>query len=580
MILNQAKAVLNLHPSVKQFFLSISFLSMIFELVKLVPPVVFKIILDHAVDPAMATSFAIVFPLIAAYGGSLFLTTLIEVIFTKIAEKRMRNVERSITLGTVEKLLALDVDYHQEHMMGTSMSRVLRGSWKIVDLFYHVMLTLFPAIFQTTFTLIVLFILSWQLGLVFLIFVPIFLFFLVRGAVLTQETRKIYHKNYEKFSGLATQAVANVRTVKDFDNEAFEGKRTKTIYDKYLTALLERIRIGLKNRTFEDGVISVARVLTLILAVQLMLNGTITAGSLVLVVTLSEKAFLNLARVYRVYYQMQDIEQDVHRFNNIHDAPINVQDKPSSKKKITKGTIEFAHVSFRYEENELDALRNVSFTIESRQTVAIVGRSGSGKSTMTKLLLRHFDPNDGTILVDGTSLSDYSFKNLRGSIAVVSQDVELFNDTIAANIAYGITASKKEILRVAKLAHAHEFISKFASGYDTLVGERGVKLSGGQKQRLAIARALLRKPKILIFDEATSSLDAESEKYIHDSIEKLQGKVTLLIIAHRFATIARADRIILLEEGEVKEIGTHDQLLKKKGIFAKLRKLQELGDVD
>jgi len=222
----------------------------------------------------------------------------------------------------------------------------------------------------------------------------------------------------------------------------------------------------------------------------------------------------------------------------------------------------------------------VSFEVPERSVAAFVGRSGAGKSTVMKLLLRHADVSGGKILIDGTPINEYSFENLRAGISIVSQDVELFNDTIAGNIAYGaLNASKAEIVRASKLAHAHEFIVKFPQGYDTMVGERGVKLSGGQKQRIAIARALVTNPKILIFDEATSSLDSESERYIHKSIVNLSGKLTLLIIAHRFSTIEHADKIILLEDGKVAEVGSHKELMAKKGIFARLRKLQELGEV-
>jgi ABC-type multidrug transport system fused ATPase/permease subunit len=222
-------------------------------------------------------------------------------------------------------------------------------------------------------------------------------------------------------------------------------------------------------------------------------------------------------------------------------------------------------------------LRDVSFTVRPKTTAALVGRSGSGKSTVVKLLLRQSDPKSGHVLVDETPVSGYSLKELRSKIAVVSQDVELFNESVAANIAYGAPkASRAAVIKAAKMAHAHDFIMALPKKYDTVIGERGVKLSGGQKQRLAIARALLRDPKVLILDEATSSLDAESEARIHDAITGLSGKITLIIIAHRFSTIERADHVILLERGRVAESGTHEELLRKEGIFAKLRRLQKL----
>ncbi len=196
------------------------------------------------------------------------------------------------------------------------------------------------------------------------------------------------------------------------------------------------------------------------------------------------------------------------------------------------------------------------------------------------MLLRHYDPTSGKVKIDGNNIEDYSFQNLRKNMAIVSQDVELFNETIYENIAYGVeNVSMNDVINAAKMAYADEFIQKLPKKYKTKIGERGIRLSGGQKQRIAIARALLRKPKIIIFDEATSSLDSESEKKIHDAIYKLIGKQTLILIAHRFSTIQHANKIILLENGKVTEVGTQKELMKKKGIFAKLRKLQELGEV-
>ena len=574
--------LVRLSPKVKQFFLTIFFVALLFEVVKFLPPYIFKVLIDRLVtyDPAIGLTFDVVWPILVGYGASLFFMTMIEVIFARFGERLIRTAEVDLTSKTLEKLLSLDVRYHELNNTGETVSKLIKGAIKVAELFYHCMWALFPIMIQAALTLIVLFYFGWQIGLVLLLFIPIFLTVLFRGAMLTQKARDKYHKHYDLFAGSVSQSVTNIRTVKDFDNEKFEIKKAKRDLNAYVKALYDRVRTGLRNRILEDGLISLGRVLTLVFAVVLMLEGRMTAGSLVLVVTISEKAFINLGRLYRVYYQIQDIEPAVERFKSVYREEIQVKDS-RSKKKITKGSVEFENVSFRYNKNDRDALKNVNIQIPARSTMALVGKSGSGKTTLVKLLLRHFDVQSGAIKIGGKPIQDYSLAELRKNISVVSQDVELFNDTIMGNISYGkLGASKKEVIKAAKMAYAHDFIMEFDKGYDSIIGERGVKLSGGQKQRLAIARALLCNPKILVFDEATSALDAESEKYIHDAIFGLIGKITLVIIAHRFSTIQHADTIVLLDKGRVKETGTHQELIKEKGIFAQLRKLQELGDVE
>jgi ABC-type multidrug transport system fused ATPase/permease subunit len=571
-----------LSPRIKQFFVRLTFMSLTFELIKLVPPLLFKGIIDRLVvyDPAVGLTFELVLFLIAGYAGAMLLMTVFDVILQRILDYNIRDAEVDVAQRTLRKLLALDVTYHESNETGASVNKIIKGQGKLFDVLYNTMYLLFPVFFQAMFTGILLIYFGWQIGLLFIIVLPLFVIIMLRGAEETQESREEYHAHYDRFAGATVQSVSNIRTVKDFDNEGIEYSKADTHLQAYRAAITKRVRIGLKHMAAQQILTDTARVLTLVLAVWLLIKGTITTGSLVLIMTLSEKSYLNLHRLYRVYYTMQDAEPSIKRLGEIYDAKLTVLDTQSDHK-VTAGRVEFKDVTFKYSPGGQDALKAVSFTVEPKSTVALVGRSGSGKSTLVKLLMRHADPASGAILVDGVPSNEYSFKNLRGAMAVVSQDVELFNATIHDNIAYGLPdASREEVIAAARLAHAHEFIERFEKGYDTMVGERGVKLSGGQKQRVAIARALLRKPKILIFDEATSSLDAESEQMIHKAIFGMSGKLTLIIIAHRFATIEHADKVILLEQGEVRETGTHRELMRKKGIFSKLRKLQQLGEVD
>jgi subfamily B ATP-binding cassette protein MsbA len=575
----RAVAITGLSQKIKRALIKISTLNFFYELLKIFPPLVFKQIIDYLVkyDPKTGFTPALLISLLLGYAGCLFIMALMDIFLQQLGEHSIRDAEEDVITRTFEKLLLLDLSYHERNNTGTSVNKLIKGQAKLVDLLYNLMNLFLPVIFQIVITAAVLFWLSWEIGLAFLIFVPLFIIIILHGAKQTQKAREEFHVQHDAFAGSVTQSIVNIRTVKDFSNEQKELEKSKVFLKRYFDAVMLRIRIGLRHALIEDLLTTAARVITIVLAVYLMMNGQITAGSLVLIVTLSEKAFLNLTRLRSTYYRMQDTEPSIDRLHEIFNEEIKVKDNPASQLKVAEGKIEFDHVTFKYDGSDANALKDVSFAIEPKQTVAIVGRSGSGKTTMVKLILRLADAQQGRILIDGHATDEYSFKSLRGGMAVVAQDVELFNDTIFSNIAYGTEgATMDDVIAAAKAANAHDFISRLRNGYETVVGERGMKLSGGQKQRIAIARALLRKPRILIFDEATSSLDAESERLIHESIFKLSGKLTLILIAHRFSTIEHADKVILLERGELKEMGTHEELIAKDGIFAKLRKLQEL----
>jgi ATP-binding cassette subfamily B protein len=311
----------------------------------------------------------------------------------------------------------------------------------------------------------------------------------------------------------------------------------------------------------------------------MVLKGTLSAGSLVLIYTLTERAFLSTYRIGRLYSYLEDAMESLSRLANLLKQKSEVTNwqgaKPINK---LNGKIELNNVTFSY--NHQDVIKDINLKIKPKQVVALVGRSGSGKSTLVKLLLRNYDVKSGEIVVDNRDIRTYKIADYKKRLAVVSQNVEIFNRTVIENILFANPkATRKQAIAAAKKAHAHEFIKEFQKGYDTLVGEKGVRLSGGQKQRVSIARALLKDPDIYIFDEATSSLDSESEGLIQKSIFSIAGKKTTIIIAHRLSTIRHADLIVVLDKGEILEQGTYQSLLRKNGLFAKMVKLQNVNEL-
>ena len=574
----------SLSPLLKQLFASSLVVNICFELVKILPPFFFTRLLDSLIvfDPAKGVSFSLVAVLVGAYFVSLGSLTACEVLFRHFVSTMISNTEADVLTRITRKLLSLDTLFHEQFNTGANINKIIKGSDRLVEFLYRIFDNVTPIAIQSVITLIILVWASWEVALTYVVFASIYACLMLYDAKITQKARERYTYCHSMFVGEIAQSIINIRTVKDFNNEAKELGKSKKWIDRYVEACQIRHRLSKRAVILEGAVQNTARVVTLALGVYLLVHQRFTPGLLVFIVTLTEKAYINLGNLSVSYFRLQDSMPSISAFSRLMRQHSAIKDDGDSAVRIEKGAIEFDRVSFRYDSRNRStaAVKGLSFRIPDRSVTALVGRSGAGKSTIVKLLFRHFDPTAGSILIDGVDARKYSLENLRGGLALVSQDVELFNQSVFENIAYGAAnASEKDVVHAAKMAYAHEFIMAFPRGYDTRIGERGVRLSGGQKQRLAIARALVRKPKILVFDEATSSLDAESEKYIHQSIVGLIGKMTLVIIAHRFSTIARADRIILLDNGELKEVGSHQELLRKKGIFARLRRLQELGDL-
>ena len=375
----------------------------------------------------------------------------------------------------------------------------------------------------------------------------------------------------------AIDSLLNYETVKYFNNEEYEARRYDENLQKYESAAVKNeASLGLLN-IGQSCIIAIAVTLLMILAAQGVVAKQLTLGDLVLVNALLIQLYIPLNFLGMVYREIKQALADMERMFRLLTQDREIADRPGARAlEVGSGAaIGFERVDFSYEPRR-QILFDVAFEVPAGSKVAVVGHSGSGKSTLARLLFRFYDVNAGRIVVNGTDLRDFTQTSLRAAIGIVPQDTVLFNDTILYNIHYGRpSASPEEVIEAAKTAHIHDFIESLPDGYESRVGERGLKLSGGEKQRVAIARAVLKKPGILIFDEATSALDSETEKSIQSELDRIARGRTTLVIAHRLSTVMDADQILVLDQGRIVERGDHRSLLESNGAYAQMWALQQ-----
>jgi len=377
----------------------------------------------------------------------------------------------------------------------------------------------------------------------------------------------------------AVDSLLNYETVKYFGNEAHEGRRFDSSMARYEQAAIRTYTsLGVLN-TGQAVIFTVGTVVCMLLAARDVASGALTIGGFVMINAILMQLYLPLNFMGMVYREIKQGLIDIETMFALLHEPPEIVDRPGAKPlRVTKGEIKFENVSFAYDP-ERQILKHVSFEVPAGRMVAIVGPSGAGKSTISRILFRFYEVSGGRVLIDGQNISHVTQSSLRAAIGMVPQDTVLFNDTIFYNIRYGRPeASDREVREAAKLAQVHDFIITLPQGYDSLVGERGLKLSGGEKQRVAIARTILKSPPILMLDEATSALDSHTEKEIQDALERVARERTSLVIAHRLSTVVHADNIIVLDHGEIVERGTHQELLARGGIYASLWTRQREAD--
>lgn len=566
------------HRQIKRLIVLI----VVVELTRMIGPYLLKLIID-AITHLQPGIFSWIIILIIA----MFVSNQSVAFLNFFADKKifaiLGDVIVYLSRNAHRNMVFLDLSYHEKENTGNKITKIQRGVDKIEGLVGSLFWEVVPTLFQAVFSTIVLFVINWRFGMLFLIFIPLFIALTFRLNKDVFEPRRKRYTLEEEASGMMTQSIININTVKSFVQEESENSRFKQRVNAMREMLL--FEFG-KVRRYNLGrffIIDFGRVTLLLTGVYLVQQGNITVGSLVFVYTISEKSLLSLFRISRLYDQIMQSSEAVNRLHDLSRAlPDIINPENGVKPNSIEGLIEFRDMSFQYKGSKRMALKNVNVTIPAGSMTALVGPSGGGKTTLARMVYRHYDPTQGQVLLDNVDLKEYDLYAFRRYMAIVPQEVEVFNTSVRDNIGYAKDeASFEEIEAAAKIANADEFITQLSNGYDTLVGERGIKLSGGQRQRLGIARAILANPRILIFDEATSSLDSQSERLIQEAMDKISKNRTVIVIAHRLSTIKKADKIIVLEQGQVVEEGNHLELASAEGgLYQKLLKLQALGELD
>ncbi|MFC3120268.1 lipid A export permease/ATP-binding protein MsbA [Agaribacter flavus] len=474
-----------------------------------------------------------------------------------------------------EKYIHLPVEFHDHHSTGSLMSKILYDTEQVRYAAGKAVLTIVREGMFVVGLLCLMFYYSWQLSLIFLLIGPVVA---VIVAFVSKRFRKVSKAIQNAMGSLTTsveQAVKGHKVVLMFDGQALESKRFADKNNHNRQQSMKLVSSQILSVSTIQVIASIALAVVLFVSSVPGMIDALTAGVFVSVVVYMVMLLKPLKQLTTINTEFQKGMTACASIFEILDEDIE-QDTGSKTLARASGHIQFSDVSFTYPSKDTPAVENLSFEVKPGQTVALVGRSGSGKSTISSLMTRFYQADEGIISIDGENIVDLKLRNLRQQFALVSQQVTLFNDTIANNIAYGRQdkVSREEIIEAANIAHVTEFVMQQAKGFDTEIGENGLMLSGGQRQRIAIARAILADAPILILDEATSALDTESEKFIQQALEELQKTRTSIVVAHRLSTIEAADLILVIEQGKIVESGDHQSLLEKNGMYAQLHALQ------
>ncbi len=475
-------------------------------------------------------------------------------------------------------VLGLSIDYYDNEITGKIVNRLERGIFNITNLLSQMTNNFLPFFVSTLVTLIIISLYSWELALLLFALFPFYIWISHKSSVAWRNIENQKNEIYDITNGRIFEALSSIRVVKSFLREVIEHTFLHQKRNEITLLTIKQSRDWHKYDFYRRILLNAVLLSVFAYIIYFTFKGKYTIGEMTLLLQLSQQAQFPLFAMSFIIGQIQQAQAGSKDFFETLEKQTTVRDKRDAKELMhVKGAISFKNVDFTYSKGG-QVLSDISFSITPGKKLAIIGESGEGKSTIANLLLRFYEPQSGNIIIDGKDITDLTQESLRKNIGVVFQDTFLFAGTIFENISYGKeNASKEEIIGVAKIANAHEFITHLPKGYDSEIGERGIKLSGGQKQRIAIARALLKDPPILIFDEATSSLDSKAEFEVQKALNKLMEGRTTLIIAHRLSTIRHVDHIVVLKQGRIVEQGSPKVLEAKKGVYAELLSYQNMG---
>ena len=521
------------------------------------------------------TSFSIIIQLTLILLGLYLLRIVFRFLSNYLAHKAAWYLVGDLRSRMYDKLQHLDLGFFHDKQTGDLMSRVVNDTRDFELLYAHMIPEMITNLVTFAGVLIILLMINWKLALITCCPIPLILF---SGVIFAKKVRPFFKASQKCMGELNAKLQDNLsglHEIQSFGQEEFEDEQVKKKNFEQVRAMLRALRASAVFHPSVEFLSSVGTVLVVFFGGVLAYRGQLSVEDIVAFMLYLSLFYAPVSGLANLLENLQQSLAGAERVTLILDTPSAIQDAPDAEDLgKARGSIAFEDVSFHYT-NKIPVLKKVSFSCEPGMMVALVGPTGVGKTTMTQLLSRFYDPVGGRILIDGKDIKNVTLQSLRRNISPVLQDTFLFNGTIADNIGYAKPdATREEIEEAAKAANIHEDIMHMPDRYETKVGERGLRLSGGQKQRVAIARAILRQSPIIILDEATASVDVETERQIQKAINRITGKRTIIAIAHRLSTIRNADLILVIEEGEIIERGTHDQLMSQKGTYYRMQNTQ------